>query len=492
MSAPINRTVVELAKQTGITAVTLRVWRNEAKTQGAQMAGTGKRNGRWSSADKFRAVLQTAAMSEAEISEYCRSAGILPADLVLWRVACEQANTPTQQEPVKDIASVKRIEQLERELRRKEAALAETAALLVLRKKGRCDLGQGRGRMTSAADRTAALQLIDAAVRAGARQSAACEELGLTERTVQRWRHQPEDGRPGAARPEPANKLSECERLAILEAANRPDCADLTPHEIVPKLADEGLYLASESTFYRVLKSAGQAHRRGRSRRPQARPLTTHRASGPNQVWCWDITWLPSTVKGRFFYWYMVKDIYSRKLVMNEVHEAESAEHASILLERACLREGIRPDTLVLHSDNGSAMKGATMLAALRNLGVLPSFSRPRVSNDNAYAEALFRTAKYCSRWPSLPFGSLDEARMWVMQFAAWYNNEHRHSALKYVTPSQRHQGQDGASLRQREQLYEAARRQNPGRWVREVRNWKLPNHVYLNRERDPEQKRTG
>ncbi|ANY87058.1 Integrase core domain protein [Pseudomonas putida] len=346
--------------------------------------------------------------------------------------------------------------------------------------------------MTSAADRTTALQLIDAAVRAGARQSAACEELGLTERTVQRWRHQPEDGRPGAARPEPANKLSERERLALLDAANRPDCADLTPHEIVPKLADEGLYLASESTFYRVLKSAGQAHRRGRSRRPKARPLTTHRASGPNQVWCWDITWLPSTVKGRFFYWYMVKDIYSRKLVMNEVHEAESAEHASILLERACLREGIRPDTLVLHSDNGSAMKGATMLAALRDLGVLPSFSRPRVSNDNAYAEALFRTAKYCSRWPSVPFGSLDEARMWVMRFAAWYNNEHRHSALKYVTPSQRHHGQDGASLRQREQLYEAARRQNPGRWARDVRNWKLPNHVYLNRERDPEQKRTG
>ncbi|MBF8676587.1 transposase [Pseudomonas fulva] len=142
MSAPISRTVVELAKQTGITAVTLRTWRNEAKTQGAQMAGTGKRNGRWSSADKFRAVLQTAAMSEAEISAYCRSAGIVQADLVLWRTACEQANTPTQQEPAKDIASVKRIEQLERELRRKEKALAETAALLVLRKKANAIWGK--------------------------------------------------------------------------------------------------------------------------------------------------------------------------------------------------------------------------------------------------------------------------------------------------------------------------------------------------------------
>lgn len=181
----------------------------------------------------------------------------------------------------------------------------------------------------------------------------------------------------------------------------------------------------------------------------------------------------------------MVKDIYSRKLVMNEVHEAESAEYAGVLLERACLREGIRPETLVLHSDNGSAMKGATMLAALRDLGVLPSFSRPRVSNDNAYAEALFRTAKYCSRWPSLPFGSLDEARVWVMEFAAWYNNEHRHSALKYVTPAQRHGGQDAAAMKQRERVYEAAQRGNPKRWARGIRSWKLPGHVYLNHERE-------
>ncbi|MBF8661889.1 integrase core domain-containing protein, partial [Pseudomonas putida] len=111
-------------------------------------------------------------------------------------------------------------------------------------------------------------------------------------------------------------------------------------------------------------------------------------------------------------------------------------------------------------------------------------FSRPRVSNDNAYAEALFRTAKYCSRWPSLPFESLDEARVWVMEFAAWYNNEHRHSALKYVTPAQRHGRQDAAALNQRERVYEAAQRGNPERWARGIRSWKLPGHVYLNRER--------
>lgn len=346
--------------------------------------------------------------------------------------------------------------------------------------------------MTSPSDRRSVLALIDTAVRAGARQSAACNELGVCIRTIQRWHHQLQDGRPGACRSEPANKLSDSERLAVLQAANRPDCAGLTPHEIVPKLADEGVYLASESTFYRVLKSAGQAHRRGRSRKPKARPLTTHRADGPNQIWCWDITWLPSNIKGRFFYWYMVKDVYSRKLVMNDVHEAESAEHAGVLMERACLREKILPDKLILHSDNGSSMKGATMLAALHDLGVLPSFSRPRVSNDNAYAEALFRTAKYCSRWPQRPFESLDEARQWVMEFVAWYNDEHLHSALKYVTPSQRHEGHDRLSLEKRAHLYLEARRRKPERWAGSVRNWKLSGHVYLNREREPMNRQTA
>jgi transposase InsO family protein len=340
--------------------------------------------------------------------------------------------------------------------------------------------------MINALDRSEAIKLIDEAVAAGARQSAAAAELGLQVRTLQRWRLKPEDARPKALRPVPANKLSESERQAVLQAASRADCASLTPHQIVPKLADEGTYVASESTFYRVLKAAGQAQRRGRCRTPRPRPLTTHRADGPNQVWCWDITWLPTTVKGRFFYWYMVKDIYSRKLVVNEVHESESSEHASALLGRGCLRERIAGRALVLHSDNGSAMKGATLLIAMRELGVVPSYSRPRVSNDNAYAEALFRTAKYCPLWPQRPFDTLEEARDWVTKFVAWYNEEHRHSALKYVTPAQRHQGLDAALLQRRDQLYGRVQRQRPERWSGATRDWRPIGHVYLNRERDP------
>ncbi|CAG9164975.1 IS3 family transposase ISPa31 [Cupriavidus laharis] len=338
--------------------------------------------------------------------------------------------------------------------------------------------------MINVPDRREAIALIDEAVESGARQSRACEELGLNARTLQRWRHTPEDGRPGAQRPVPANKLSEAERQAVLAAANAPGYESLTPHQIVPKLADEGRYVASESTFYRVLKAEGQGQRRGRSQQAKSRPLTTHCAKGANQVWCWDITWMPTTVKGRFFYWYMMQDIYSRKLVVNEVHENESEEHAKQLLELGCLREKTAGRPLVLHSDNGAAMKGGTMRAAMHDLGVSPSYSRPRVSNDNAYAEALFRTAKYCPLWPERPFDTLQQARDWVYRFVRWYNEEHRHSGLKYVTPNQRHSEEATPLLARRTMVYEAARDRHPQRWSRGIRNWKLDPEVYLNPER--------
>jgi putative transposase len=340
--------------------------------------------------------------------------------------------------------------------------------------------------MTSPSDRREALGLLDEAVATGARRAPACAMLELSVRTVQRWRQKPEDARPQAHRPVPSHQLSEAERQHLLAVANEPAHAQMTPHQIVPKLADEGIFLASESTFYRVLKAARQTTHRGRSKAPQRRAPTTHRATGPNQVWCWDITWMPSTVKGRYFYWYMVKDIHSRLLVANEVHEAESADHAGDLLRKACWRERTAGRPLVLHSDNGSAMKGAVMLATLYELGVASSFSRPRVSNDNAYAEALFRTAKYCPLWPERPFDTLDEARVWVNRFVAWYNHEHRHSALNYVTPSQRHGGHAEHLLAARAALYTKARQRHPARWARQTRDWTLAHDVYLNPERPP------
>jgi transposase InsO family protein len=313
--------------------------------------------------------------------------------------------------------------------------------------------------------------------------------LEISLRTFQRWVRDGDDAvkadsRTTSTRPAPANKLSEDERAQILAVANSEEFASLPPTQIVPTLADRGVFVASESSFYRVLKAAAQQHHRGRAKKPSSRVATSYCATGPNEVWSWDITWMPAAVKGQFYYWYMVLDVFSRKIVGHEVHVAESAELASLLMRRASLAERLAGRPLVLHSDNGSAMKGATMLATLEQLGVAPSFSRPRVSNDNAYAESLFRTCKYRPDYPAKPFESLDEARTWTQKFVRWYNHEHKHSGLKFVTPAQRHSSQDAAILARREKVYRDAKNRNPERWSQSTRNWKLEDQVWLNPER--------
>lgn len=333
------------------------------------------------------------------------------------------------------------------------------------------------------------IALIREAEAAGCRLHCACAELDICIRTYQRWvRHGDDavvaDGRTTNVRPAPSNKLSDIERDQILAVANSEQFASLPPSQIVPALTDRGVYLASESSFYRVMKAAQQQHHRGRAKKPCKRVVTSHCATAPNQVWSWDITWLPAEIRGKYYYWYMILDVFSRKIVGHEVHEAESAELASRLMRRASLAEGLAGRPLVLHSDNGSAMKGATMLATLENLGVAASFSRPRVSNDNPYAESLFRTCKYRPDYPSKPFGCVEEAQRWMHKFVQWYNQDHKHSGLKFVTPTQRHSGQASAILAQREQVYREARSRNPQRWTQQTRNWKLQDEVWLNPER--------
>lgn len=324
-------------------------------------------------------------------------------------------------------------------------------------------------------------------MQAGCRRAVACHEVQISLRTLQRWQ---EDGRlKGDGRQVvqriPANKLSEAERQRILAVANSAEFASLPPSQIVPTLADRGEYLASESTFYRVLRQAGQQQHRGKARAPRRRPVSTHQATGSNQLWCWDITYLPSAIKGQYFYWYMMLDVFSRKIVAHEVHPHEGMLEASQLLRRASLAEGRILQPLVLHADNGAAMKGSTMLATMQQLGVVASFSRPRVSNDNAYAESLFRTCKYRPGYPNRPFAGLEEARQWVQGFVRWYNHEHKHSSLKFVTPQQRHQGLAEQVLNQRKQVYEAAKARQPQRWSKGTRNWELENVVWLNPERE-------
>jgi putative transposase len=312
-------------------------------------------------------------------------------------------------------------------------------------------------------DRQALARDIHVAQAAGARLKPACEIAGINLRTLQRW-HAGEglvggDRRPQAVRPVPPHALSEAERAQVLAVANAPRFAAVPPARIVPMLADEGVYLASESTFSRILRAHGQSAHRGRAKTPKAvRPPTTHIATAVRQVWCWDMTYLPAQVTGRWFHLYLILDLYSRKIVGWEVHDSDHADHAAHLVRRTALAEGIAALSAkpVLHGDNGSTLKATTVLAMLNWLGVKPSYSRPRVSDDNAYAESLFRTAKYRPEFPTRGFADLDEARAWAAGFVQWYNVDHRHSGIRYVSPAQRHAGEDQAILAARHALYSA------------------------------------
>ena len=327
-----------------------------------------------------------------------------------------------------------------------------------------------------------AVELIQEAVRSGARKVAAAKTLGISLRTLERWEGSScrEDQRSGPHQM-PHNALSEAERALVVAVATCPIFRDLPACQIVPILADSGVYLASERSFYRILDQERLSAHRGKARVATHSRPTEHKADGPNQVWSWDITYLRSPIRGSFYYLYLVLDVWSRKIVGWKVHPCESPQFAAAMIREAVKQEGADPTRLVLHSDNGGPMKGATLLATLMTLGIVPSFSRPRVSDDNPYSEALFRTVKYRPEYPTGPFGSLEDARGWVEAFVRWYNNEHRHSAIKFVTPAQRHSGQHIIVLNGRKEVYEEAKRNRPDRWSGQARNWEPIGEVVLN-----------
>jgi putative transposase len=345
--------------------------------------------------------------------------------------------------------------------------------------------------MTRLEDRRILMLEIAQAHAQGARLRPACALAGIDIRTLQRWKAgipTQGDRRPDVDRPVPSHALTEDEKARIIELANEPRFADTPPARIVPALADEGIYIASESSFYRVLGAHGQINRRGRAQPPRTlRPPTTHIATQPGEVWCWDVTFLPAQIQGRWFYLYLILDLYSRKIVGFEVHDADSADHAAHLARRTALAEGVHAMTArpVLHGDNGATLKATTVLAMLHWLGIKPSYSRPRVSDDNPFVEALFRTAKYRPEFPIKGFADLQAARDWSARFVQWYNNDHHHSGIRYVTPAQRHARQDGPVLAARHAVYQDARQRNPQRWSGPTRDWAPIGVVTLNPERD-------
>lgn len=327
------------------------------------------------------------------------------------------------------------------------------------------------------------LALLAEAEGAGARRRAACEVIGVTVRTVERWEARPDgDDRRCGPRHQPPNALTAAEEAYAIAVMTSPEHRGTSPKQLVPQLADRDVYLASESTLYRLQHRFGLRRRsRGTSRGHVTRASAVHRATGSNQVWSWDITWLPTVVRGRYLYLYLVMDVWSRRIMGWEICDRESPDEAATLFQRICDESGIDPRGLVLHSDNGKPMRGATMISTLQWLGVVASFSRPHVSNDNPYSEALFRTLKHTPAYPRLPFASVQQAREWVSRFVAWYNGEHRHSGIRYVTPDERHAGADVEILAKRHSLYQRARRRHPERWSRGTRNWSPVDVVTLN-----------
>ena len=333
------------------------------------------------------------------------------------------------------------------------------------------------------------LELIAQAQASGARLGSACRVLGISARTIERWRAEPEGGdrRCGPHR-RPNNALSPAEEAQVVTVLTSSRYAGLSPKQLVPQLADEGLYLASESTMYRMQRRYGL-----RTKKPTPAPTNVsraskvHRATRPNQVWSWDITWLPTTVRGLYLYLYLIMDVWSRRIVGWHIAESESADIAATLMKQACSEGNADPRGLVLHSDNGAAMRGSSMLSTLQWLGVIPSFSRPHVSDDNPYSEALFRTLKHTPAYPRLPFADIASANRWVARFVEWYNGMHRHSAIRYVTPNERHHRREGAILARRHELYERMRCAKPERWSGATRNWSPVGRVVLNPERAPD-----
>ena len=342
--------------------------------------------------------------------------------------------------------------------------------------------------MTILSERTQIIGWVETAIRQGARQNKVAAIIGLPARTLQRWKQSgeiKEDGRKTRAL-SPPNKLTDAERARVLSIANAEEFKHMTPHQIVPLLAERGEYIASESSFYRILKAEDQLAHRHSSRvpTPRAKPKALT-ATAPNQIFSWDITYLATCVKGQFYYLYLFVDIFSRKIVGWQIYREESSAHAADVIQDVCRQENIAEGQVTLHSDNGGPMKGATMLATLQTLGIMPSLSRPSVSNDNPYSESLFRTLKYRPDYPVKPFDTLTDARLWVAGFVDWYNHKHRHSGIQFVTPAQRHAGSDQAILIRRKTTYLAAKAAHPNRWSQAIRNWDWCSQVRLNPDKD-------
>lgn len=308
--------------------------------------------------------------------------------------------------------------------------------------------------------------------------SAACQTLGVPRSSFYRARQPKRAPKP---RPTPERALKPQEKEQIRQVLNSEPFQDSAPREVYATLLDQGQYLCSWRTMYRILKECQLVcERRNQLRHPTyTKPELL--ASDPNQLWSWDITKLRGPVKWTYYYLYTILDVFSRYVVGWLITERESARLAEHLIGETCAKQGIEPDQLTLHADRGSAMISKTVALLLADLGVTKTHSRPHVSNDNPYSESQFKTMKYRPGYPDR-FGSIQDARAWARLFFHWYNHEHYHSGLALLTPATVHYGQAQAVLERRQETLQAAYAAHPERFVRGVpRPPSLPTEVWIN-----------
>jgi putative transposase len=299
---------------------------------------------------------------------------------------------------------------------------------------------------------------------------AACRAAGVAQASwYRRHRTAPAAPRPASVphrdRPQP-RALSAAERAAILDILHSSRFADLAPAEVWAILLDEGTYLGSQSTFYRLLRAAGETRERRRQATHPAAVKPELTAAGPNQVWSWDITKLHGPAKQTYYYLYVIPGIYSRYAVGWMVATRESAALAEKLIAATCAKQGVSRGQLTLHAGRGSSMTSKPVAFLLADLGVTQSHSRPHVSNDNPLSEAQFKTLKYRPYFPGR-FTSIEDARAHCQEFFRWYNDEHRHGGLGLHTPANVHHGHAAAVQAARADVLTAACQQHPERFVR-------------------------
>jgi len=275
--------------------------------------------------------------------------------------------------------------------------------------------------------------------------------------------------------------LTDPERQAVLEVLHEERFVDKAPREVHATLLDEGAYLCSVSTMYRILNQEGEVKERRNQLRHPAYQKPELLATGPNQVWSWDITKLMGPVKWTYFYLYVILDIFSRYAIGWMVATRESAALAKRLIIETCEKQGIEPGQLTIHADRGSSMKSKPLALLLADLGVVKTHSRPHVSNDNPFSESQFKTLKYRPDFPKR-FGSLEDSRMFCQTFFHWYNREHRHQGIALLTPETVHFGNAPQVIAARQEVLQAAYEAHPERFVRKPpASLPLPEAVWIN-----------